>query len=55
MQDGPAIAGSVAALCWVTSTPQSGGPVEPFVYQSLSQRIVFGSGTLARVGEKCGR
>jgi alcohol dehydrogenase class IV len=26
--------------------------VEPFVYQALSQRIVFGAGTLARVGDE---
>ena len=32
--------------------PQSGGPVEPFVYEALSQRVVFGSGTLARVGDE---
>ena len=26
--------------------------MEPFVYQALSQRVVFGSGTLARVGDE---
>ena len=29
--------------------------MQPFVYQALSQRIVFGSGTLARVGEELDR
>ncbi|HEV7718333.1 MAG TPA: maleylacetate reductase [Arsenicitalea sp.] len=29
--------------------------MEPFVYQALSQRVVFGSGTLARVGEEIER